>query len=186
MVKALQRAEQLAVLGAGRVGVDDIPANRQQVLARTGLGSKASALARLGEPKRTATLVAVVRHLEAAAVDDTLDLLALLMATRLFSPARRASAEQRLAMLPRLEKASKTVARAGRAGCCLTSSPLPRTPAPGLMSLRCGRRWSESRRGQSLSTRSIWLKSSCPTMTARRTRRCARHWLAGTTRFGRS
>jgi len=33
----------------------------------------------------------VVRHLEAAAVDDTLDLLALLMATRLFSPARRVS-----------------------------------------------------------------------------------------------
>ena len=55
-----------------------------------------------------------MRHLEAAAVDDTLDLFALLMATRLFSPARRASAEQRLAMLPRLEKASKTVARAGR------------------------------------------------------------------------
>jgi hypothetical protein len=101
------------VLGVGRVEVDDIPANRQQVLARTGLGSKASALARLGEPRRTATLVAVVRHLEAAAVDDALDLLAL-MATRLFSPARRASAGQRLAMLPRLEKASKTVARAGR------------------------------------------------------------------------
>ena len=77
-------------------------------------GSKASALARLGEPKRTATLVAVVRHLEAVAVDDTLDLFALLMTTRLFSPARRASAEQRLAMLPRLEKASKMVARAGR------------------------------------------------------------------------
>ncbi len=73
-----------------------------------------------------------------------------------------------------------------RAGHCLTSSPLPRTPASGLMSLRCGRRWKESRRGQSLSTRSIWLKSSCPTMTARRTRRCARHWPAGTTRFGRS
>jgi len=77
-------------LGAGRVEVGDIPANRLQVLARTGLGSKASALARLGEPKRTATLVAVVRHLEAAAVDDTLDLFALLMATRLFSPARPA------------------------------------------------------------------------------------------------
>jgi hypothetical protein len=114
MVKALQRAEQIAVLGVGRVEVGDIPANRLQVLARTGLGSKASALARLGEPKRTATLVAVVRHLEAVAVDDTLDLFGLLMATRLFSPARRVSAEQRLAMLPRLEKASKTVARAGR------------------------------------------------------------------------
>ena len=114
MVKALQRAEQLAALGVGRVGVEDIPANRLQVLARTGLGSKATALARLGEPKRTATMVAVVRHLEATAADDTLDLFALLMATRLFSPARRASAEQRLAMLPQLEKASKTVARAGR------------------------------------------------------------------------
>ncbi len=110
MVKALQRAERIAELGVGRVEVEDIPANRLQVLARTGLGSKASALARLGEPKRTATLVAVVRHLEAVAVDDTLDLFSLLMATRLFSPARRASAEQRPAMLPRLEKASKTVA----------------------------------------------------------------------------
>jgi len=115
MVKALQRAEQIAGLGVGRVEVEDIPANRLQVLARTGLGSKASAVARLGEPKKTATLVAVVRHLEAVAVDDALDLFALLMATRLFSPARRVSAEQRLAMLPRLEKASKTVARAGRA-----------------------------------------------------------------------
>ena len=57
MVKALQRAGQLAALGAGRVEVGDIPANRLQVLARTGLGGKASSLARLGEPKRTATLV---------------------------------------------------------------------------------------------------------------------------------
>ena len=119
MVKALQRAEQLAALGAGRVEVGDIPANRLQVLARTGLGSKASALARLGEPKRTATLVAVVRHLEAIAVDDTLDLFALVMTTRLFSPARRASDEQRRAMLPRLEKASKT-----------NSGARGRTPAP--------------------------------------------------------
>lgn len=36
------------------------------------------------------------------------------MAARLFSTARRASDNQRLAMLPRLEKASKTVAAAGR------------------------------------------------------------------------
>jgi len=115
MVKALQRTEQVAALGVGRVEVDDVPVNRLTVLARTGLGSKATALARLSEPKKTATLLAVVRHLEAAAVDDTLDLFALLMATRLLSPAHRASAEQRLSMLPRLEKASKTVARAGRA-----------------------------------------------------------------------
>lgn len=90
MVKALRRAEQVAALGVGRVEVDDVPMNRLKVLARGGLGSKASALARLSEPKKTATLLAVVRHLEAAAVDDTLDLFALLMATRLLSPARRA------------------------------------------------------------------------------------------------
>ena len=34
--QALQRVEQLAALGVGRVGVDDIPVNRLQVLARTG------------------------------------------------------------------------------------------------------------------------------------------------------
>ncbi len=49
-----------------------------------------------------------------AAVDDALDLFAFLMATRLLGPVRRASNEQPLSMLPRLEKSSKTVARAGR------------------------------------------------------------------------
>jgi hypothetical protein len=88
MVKALQRAEQVAAYGAGRVEVDAVPVNRLPVLARTGLGSTATALARLREPKRTATLLAVVRHLEAPAIDDALDLFALLMATRLLSPAR--------------------------------------------------------------------------------------------------
>lgn len=47
-------------------------------------------------------------------MDDNLDLLALLMATRLFCPARRASAEQRLPKLPRPERAAKTVALASR------------------------------------------------------------------------
>ncbi|MEV8636655.1 hypothetical protein AB0395_33925 [Streptosporangium sp. NPDC051023] len=36
------------------------------------------------------------------------------MATRLISPARRESADERLQTLPRLERASKLVARAGR------------------------------------------------------------------------
>jgi len=85
-----------------------------KVLARVGAGSKAPALARMYDPKRTAVLVAEARHLQAVAIDDALDLFALLMAARLFSPARRATEGQRLAMLPRLEKASKTVASAGR------------------------------------------------------------------------
>ena len=114
MVKALQRVEDVAGLGAREVDVSDVPVNRLTVLARVGLGSKATALARMSEPRRTATLLAVVRHLDAVAIDDALDLFGLLMATRLLSPARRASTEARLAMLPRLERASRTVARAGR------------------------------------------------------------------------
>ncbi len=43
MVKALQRAEQIAALGVCRVEVDDVPMNRLKVLARPGLGSKAPA-----------------------------------------------------------------------------------------------------------------------------------------------
>lgn len=55
-----------------------------------------------------------MRGLEAAAIDDALDLFALLMASRLISNERRATERERLAMLPVLEKASRTLARAAR------------------------------------------------------------------------
>ncbi|MEU9891551.1 hypothetical protein [Sphaerisporangium sp. NPDC051011] len=56
----------------------------------------------------------MTRSLEAEAIDDALDLFALLMASRLISPARRKSSGERLAMLPKLEKASGLLSRAGR------------------------------------------------------------------------
>ncbi|MEU4516281.1 Tn3 family transposase [Nonomuraea wenchangensis] len=114
MVKALQRVDNLAGVGLGRVAVSKVPVRRMKTLAKYGAGSKAPALDRLVEPRRTATLLAVTRSLEAEAIDDALDLFALLMATRLISPARRKSADERLRMLPRLERASKLVAKAGR------------------------------------------------------------------------
>ncbi len=52
----------------------------------------------------------MTRHLDAVAIDDALDLFALLMATRLINPARSASAAERLASLPRLERASRLLA----------------------------------------------------------------------------
>jgi hypothetical protein len=55
-----------------------------------------------------------MRGLEAAAIDDALDLFALWMSTRLISQERRATERERLAMLPVLEKASRTLARASR------------------------------------------------------------------------
>jgi hypothetical protein len=87
---------------------------RLATLARYGLLSKAQTIERAPEPKRTALVAAVVRGLEAAAIGDALDLFALLMATRLISPARRVTERDRLAMLPALEKASRMLARASR------------------------------------------------------------------------
>ncbi|MEU8148967.1 Tn3 family transposase [Nonomuraea sp. NPDC048901] len=114
MVRALQRVDNLAAFGLSRVAVSKVPVRRMKTLAKYGAGSKAPALDRLVEPRRTATLLAVTRSLEAEAIDDALDLFALLMATRLISPARRKSADERLRMLPRLERAFKLVAKAGR------------------------------------------------------------------------
>jgi hypothetical protein len=99
MARALDRVNEISLLRLGRVNVSRVPANRLSALARYGLGSKAMTLQRTAEPKRTALMTAVMRSLEAAALDDALDLFALLMATRLFSPARRASDRDRLAML---------------------------------------------------------------------------------------
>ncbi|MFI9848481.1 hypothetical protein ACIHFD_66555 [Nonomuraea sp. NPDC051941] len=87
MVRALKRVDDLARFELGRVEVSKVPVRRMKTLARHGAGSKAPLLARLLEPRRTATLVAVTRSLEAEAIDDALDLFALLIATRLISPA---------------------------------------------------------------------------------------------------
>ncbi|MFJ6394070.1 hypothetical protein ACIQJT_41590 [Streptomyces sp. NPDC091972] len=60
-----------------------VPAARMTGLARYGLTSKAPTLKRLEVTRQTATLLAAVRHLETATVDDALDLLHSLMATQL-------------------------------------------------------------------------------------------------------
>jgi len=114
LVKALDRAADLEGLGVRSADCSTVPANRIAALARYGLASKAPTLQELAEPRRTATLLAMARHLDAVAIDDALDLFALLMATRLINPARAASATERLASLPRLERASRMLAVAHR------------------------------------------------------------------------
>jgi len=89
MAASLVRAADVLAVGAQRAQVQGVPANRLAMLARYGLTAKAPAIRELAEPRRTATLLAAARRLEAAAVDDALDLFDLLMATRLISAARR-------------------------------------------------------------------------------------------------
>ncbi|MFC7884762.1 Tn3 family transposase [Streptomyces sp. NPDC057376] len=109
MAKALERVEEISSFRLGRVRIDRVPPNRLAALARVGLGSKAPNLERTPEPKRTALLTSVVRHLEASAIDDALDLFALLMQVKLISSARRATDKDWLAARPRVAKASRMV-----------------------------------------------------------------------------
>ena len=114
MTEALHRASELSGIGAGAVDVSAVPANRLEALARDGLSSKAQAIARRDQPRRTATLVAAVRSLSASAVDDALDVFSVLMATKLIKTAERTSRETKLARLPKLTQASATLASAVR------------------------------------------------------------------------
>ena len=113
--RALERVDEIGAFQLGRLKLSQIPPNRLAALARYGLGSKAPMLERAAEPKRTAMLTAVMRHLEAKAIDEALDLFAVLMATRLISTAKRATDKERLSTLPQLEKASR-IAGAGGEG----------------------------------------------------------------------
>ena len=114
MAKALERVDEISAFHLGKVRVDNIPPNRLAALARNGLGAKAPNLERTPEPKRTALLTSVVRHLEASAIDDALDLFTLLMQVKLISAAKRATDKDWLAAKPRLSKASRMVNRVYR------------------------------------------------------------------------
>ncbi|WP_330259935.1 hypothetical protein OG586_29000 [Streptomyces murinus] len=89
MELALDRAREARGLGTGAVDAGRVPAARMTSLARYGLTSKAPTPKRLEVTRQTATLLATVRHLETATVDDALDLLRALMATKLLAKAER-------------------------------------------------------------------------------------------------
>ncbi len=69
MVRALERAAEVAGVGAGTVDVSGVPATRLAALARYGVTAKAAALRELADSRRTATLVAALQSLERTAVD---------------------------------------------------------------------------------------------------------------------
>ncbi|CAM5723846.1 hypothetical protein SBADM41S_03340 [Streptomyces badius] len=112
--RALERVDEIGAYRLGRLRLSQIPPNRMAALARYALGAKAPLLERLAQLKRTAMLTAVMRHLEAKAIDEALDLFQVLMATRLLNTAKRKTEKERLSTLPQLEKASRVLARAAK------------------------------------------------------------------------
>ena len=114
LARALRRAGEIRSLGAGAVELSGVPAGKLAALARYGLTAKAPTLRELTASRRAATLLATVRQLGTASIDDALDLFDVLMATRLLAQATRRGNEERLRSLPRLRRAAATVATAAR------------------------------------------------------------------------
>ncbi|KFG76954.1 hypothetical protein FM21_13005 [Streptomyces mutabilis] len=101
---ALERAEEIADFGMGSLDVSGIPPRRLAELSRYGVDGKASLLRRHGDSRRLATLLATAVYLTSRAVDDALDLLEVLIATKLLARAERETAKQKMKTLPRVER----------------------------------------------------------------------------------
>ena len=89
----------------------EVPSGR----ACVGSGAVAQGAAAAGPARRLATLLATARHLEAKSVDDTLELLDLLMSTELLSKAATAADKETVRRHPRLAKATARLAVAAGA-----------------------------------------------------------------------
>lgn len=113
MIKALDRITQISGLGFEALNVDEVVPRRRLVeLARYGMAGKATALERHPEPRKIATLLATVVHLEATATDDALDLLDLLLSTELVGKAKREADKATVRRHPQLARASSQLAAA--------------------------------------------------------------------------
>ncbi|WP_331736650.1 Tn3 family transposase (plasmid) [Streptomyces canus] len=111
---ALERAAEIDAFGMGELDVSGIPPRRLAELSRYGVDGKASLLRRHGDSRRLATLLATAVYLTSRAVDDALDLLEVLIATKLLARAERETAKQKLKTLPRMERAGIRLATAFR------------------------------------------------------------------------
>jgi TnpA family transposase len=111
LVDALERIETVRALGIILPAASNIPQSRLASLARFAGTAKVSAINRLPDARRIATLVAFVHCLEATAQDDALDVLDMLLRD-LFSKAERTDRKTRLRTLRDLDKAAKILAKA--------------------------------------------------------------------------
>ena len=112
LVHALRRIETVRGLGI-KLPASHVPPSRIAALARFANTVKVSAVARLPDARRIATLVAFVHSLEASAQDDALDVLDMLL-RELFANAQQADRKARLRTLKDLDKAASTLAEACR------------------------------------------------------------------------
>ena len=110
-MKSLDRVAEISGIGLARLGAEArVPPRRMAELSRYGMTASASLIRRHSGARRLATLVATVRHLEAASIDDALELLDLLMSAELLGRAQRESGKENARRHPRLARASARLA----------------------------------------------------------------------------
>lgn len=113
LVQALLRLHSVRELGISLPAAARIPATRVAALARFAGAAKASAILRLPNIRRLATLAAFVHCLEATAQDDALEVLEAIL-RELFGDAIKADKKARLRTLKDLDQAAATLAAACR------------------------------------------------------------------------
>jgi TnpA family transposase len=119
LVRALRRVENVRSLGIDVALSHRLPPGRIQALARFATTARASAVQRLPDERRLATLVAFALTLEATALDDVLDLLDILI-TEIFANATKAGEKARLRTIKDLDAAASQLSQA----CRLVLDPL--------------------------------------------------------------
>jgi hypothetical protein len=113
LVRAVERLDEVRRYTVDLPSFDRLPRSKVLALARQAAAAKAQAVVRMPEARRTATLLAFVRILEASAQDDVLDLLDLVVG-KLFAEAKAARQKARLRSLRDLDAAALTLREACR------------------------------------------------------------------------
>ena len=110
--RAVERLDEVRLLVLGLPTVAHVPPGRVTALARFATVAKAQAVARMPRERRTATLLAFVRTLEATAQDDVLDLLDIVV-TKVFTDAAKVGKRTRLRTIRDLDAAALKLRQAG-------------------------------------------------------------------------
>jgi TnpA family transposase len=111
LVQSLARLDEVRRHGIELPVVAHLPPSRMTTLARFAGAAKVSALGRLPEVRRLATLAAFVHCLEASAHDDAVEVLEMLLKD-VFNTARKADRKTRLRTLKDLDRAATLLADA--------------------------------------------------------------------------
>ena len=150
MSLSLDRVAEIAAFGFGGVDLSGLPRRRVVELARYGMAGKATLIRRHPKPRKLATLLATVVHLQAKAIDDALELVDFLMVHELLAAAQRTTREETLRRYPQVSQSADPWSRGTRrsAGSCPSWWPPSSSGRPPGRS-QC---WRRSR-----NCRSSWL-----------------------------